>query len=136
MTRYLEQKGFHGFMCKISDEISPEHIPAHIETAAIARKAGWRPFTGPNLHVEAIVTGPRWSADATDDEDGLKRLPAGVNWNVRAGWILVTGRGPSGSPRQSDLFLRVANLFDQRVDWQVGLPGPGRTVGAGVSTSF
>ena len=45
MKRYLQQQGFHGFFCKISDEISPEAIPAHIETAKVVRRAGWRPFT-------------------------------------------------------------------------------------------
>lgn len=96
---------------------------------------GWRPLSGPGLDLEAVVTGPRWSADATDDIDGLKRLPAGVNWNVRAGWTLQTFQ-ESGSVRRTDLFVRVANLFDQRVDWQVGLPGPGRTVSAGISSEF
>jgi hypothetical protein len=43
--RYLEGKGFEGFFCKISDEISPESIPAYIDTAKTARQAGWRPFT-------------------------------------------------------------------------------------------
>jgi len=45
MRKYFEAKGFSGFFCKISDEISPEHIPQHIETAKVVRKAGWRPFT-------------------------------------------------------------------------------------------
>jgi len=45
MKRYLESKGLEGFQCKISDEISPEHIPAHIETAKLVQRAGWRPFT-------------------------------------------------------------------------------------------
>ena len=45
MKRYFEDKGFHGFFCKISDEIPPERIPLHIETAKLARRAGWRPFT-------------------------------------------------------------------------------------------
>jgi hypothetical protein len=43
--RYLEAKGFHGFFCKIQDEITPEEIPAYIETAKVVRMAGWRPFT-------------------------------------------------------------------------------------------
>lgn len=45
MKRYFEEHGFDGFFCKISDEISPEHIPNHIAAAAVARQAGWRPFT-------------------------------------------------------------------------------------------
>ena len=45
MKRYFEQKGFNGFFCKISDEISPDAIPAYQVAAKLARKAGWRPFT-------------------------------------------------------------------------------------------
>lgn len=45
MKRYFEKRGFEGFFGKISDEISPEHIPNHIATAAVVREAGWRPFT-------------------------------------------------------------------------------------------
>ncbi len=45
MKRAFAERGFEGFFCKISDEIYPEHIPAHVATAKIVRKAGWRPFT-------------------------------------------------------------------------------------------
>jgi len=45
MRRHFEARGFHGFFCKISDEISPEHVEAYTETAQVARAAGWRPFT-------------------------------------------------------------------------------------------
>lgn len=45
MRRELAERGFEGLFCKVSDEISPEHIPSYIETAELARQAGWRPFT-------------------------------------------------------------------------------------------
>ncbi|MBT3375284.1 MAG: hypothetical protein HN742_23290 [Lentisphaerae bacterium] len=45
MKRYFESRGFKGFFCKISDEISPEHIRRHIDVASVIRPAGWRPFT-------------------------------------------------------------------------------------------
>lgn len=45
LKRHLEGRGFHGFFCKVSDEIAPEEIPAYLETARVARAAGWRPFT-------------------------------------------------------------------------------------------
>lgn len=45
MKRYLQSQGFEGFFGKVSDEISPEYIPTYLETAAVAREAGWRPFT-------------------------------------------------------------------------------------------
>lgn len=45
LRRYFAKHGFAGFFCKISDEISPEHIPAYIRSARVAQRAGWRPFT-------------------------------------------------------------------------------------------
>lgn len=45
MRRELEERGFTDFFGKVSDEISPEHIPAYIRTAKLAQEAGWRPFT-------------------------------------------------------------------------------------------
>jgi hypothetical protein len=45
LKRYMAGHGFRGYFCKIADEISPEHIPAHIRSAELARRAGWRPFT-------------------------------------------------------------------------------------------
>ncbi len=45
LRRYCEEHGCRGFFCKISDEISPEHVPAYVRTATLARRAGWRPFT-------------------------------------------------------------------------------------------
>jgi hypothetical protein len=45
LKKYLQANGFRGFFCKISDEISPEYLPAYIESAKIARRAGWRPGT-------------------------------------------------------------------------------------------
>ncbi len=45
MKRHFAAKGFDAQFCKISDEISPEHIPPYIAAARLAREAGWRPFT-------------------------------------------------------------------------------------------
>lgn len=45
LKRHLKPKGFHGFFCKVSDEIMPEYIPSYLTTAKVAREAGWRPFT-------------------------------------------------------------------------------------------
>jgi hypothetical protein len=45
MRRYFAAKGFTGLFCKVSDEISPEFIPAYRTAAVLAKKAGWRPFT-------------------------------------------------------------------------------------------
>lgn len=45
LKTYLQGHGFHGFHGKISDEIAPEHLPGYIESAKVARRAGWRPGT-------------------------------------------------------------------------------------------
>jgi hypothetical protein len=45
MRQYFDAKGLDVQFCKISDEISPEHIPSYIAAAKLAREAGWRPFT-------------------------------------------------------------------------------------------
>ncbi|MBE0565802.1 MAG: TonB-dependent receptor, partial [Krumholzibacteria bacterium] len=92
----------------------------------------WQPLTGPGAALEARVTGPRWSADTTAP-DGLRRLPAGVTWNLRLSW---SWRSVPGSDTDVDLHLRVDNLFDQRVDSQTGLPEAGRTVSGGIGLTL
>ena len=93
----------------------------------------WRPQAGPGALLEAVVTGPRWSADASGASsatDDLRRLPAGVTWNLRLSW-----RFP-GPRTQTEAHLRLVNLFDQLVAYQVGLPNPGRVFSGGLSVSF
>lgn len=103
--------------------------PAEDRPAYLSRlTAGWQRWTGPGALVEARVTGPRWSADGTAPS-GLRRLPAGVTWHLRVGWRWPTARG------EVTAHLRVDNLFDQRVDFQTGLPEPGRVLSGGVGWS-
>ena len=45
LKKYLQGHGMQQFICKISDEIPTEEIPAYIEQAELARRAGWRPST-------------------------------------------------------------------------------------------
>lgn len=45
LKSYMQAHGMTGFHGKISDEISPEHLPHYIESAKIARRTGWRPGT-------------------------------------------------------------------------------------------
>lgn len=45
LKKYLQAQGFHGFLCKIGDEIPTEEIPAYNEAGKIAQRAGWHPFT-------------------------------------------------------------------------------------------
>ncbi len=104
-----------------------EDRPDYLSQASIA----WRqPERGPDALLEALVTGPRWSADASgasDDTGGLQRLPAGVTWSLRLGYRWLTdGRSVSAH-------LRVDNIFDRNVPYQVGLPAPGRLITGGLS---
>ncbi|MBD3222620.1 TonB-dependent receptor, partial [bacterium] len=95
------------------EERPAEDRPAYIARAEIA----WEPAIGPGVAIESRVTGPRWSADGTAP-DGLRRLPAGVTWHLRVAWrTLLDGR-------ELELHVRADNLFDQRVDFQTGLPAP------------
>ncbi|MFN2369701.1 MAG: TonB-dependent receptor plug domain-containing protein [Candidatus Krumholzibacteriia bacterium] len=105
-----------------------EDRPDYLALAGVA----WHPWAGPGAALEARVTGPRWSADATAP-DGLRRLPAGVTWNLRLSWTWVRSAA-SGS--DVELHLRVDNLFDQRVDFQTGLPEAGRTLSAGLGLTL
>jgi len=89
----------------------------------------WQRPVGPGAMVEARVTGPRWSADTTSDS-GLRRLPAGVVWNLRLSWALRAGATPLA------VHVRVDNLFDQRVDDQTGLPAPGRVLSGGIECAL
>ncbi len=107
-----------------------EERPAEDRPEYLSRiAAGWQPWTGPEAFFEARVTGPRWSADGTSPS-GMTQLPAGVTWHLRVGWRWDTARG------EVSAFLRVDNLFDQRVDWQTGLPEPGRVTSGGMGWSF
>jgi len=104
-----------------------EDRPDYISHAQVK----WQDSTGPGVLAEAVVTGPRWSADASNVVDGLRRLPAAVTWNMRFGWRFVV-MGDS----DWEAYVRVANVFDTWVDGQVGLPEPGRVLSGGVSLGF
>ncbi len=88
-------------------------------------------FTGPGAFLEAALTGPRWSADVTDADDGLTRLPAGVCWNMRLSWRWELG-GDDSHGKELEAHLRLDNIFDQWTDYQVGLPEPGRIFSGGL----
>jgi iron complex outermembrane receptor protein len=93
----------------------------------------WRPPQGPGALCEALITGARWSADtsgASGATDDLRRLPAGVTWNLRLSWRFLH------PDTAIDLYARVDNLFDQLVEYQVGLPNPGRIFTMGAAIDF
>jgi len=106
-----------------------EDRPGWLTTVA----ATWHAAPGPLLRLEFEGVGPRESADVTDAEDGLHRLPAQVRWNLRIGYEL--GR-PGGRSLGAEISCRLDNVFDQRLDSQVGLPEPGRTFLAGASLQW
>jgi len=93
----------------------------------------WQSFNGPGAAIDASVVGARWSADSTNADTGLRRLPAGVTWNGRLSWRW--DRRDQGG-LNTEAHLRVDNLFDQWVDYQTGLPGPGRVFSGGLSVGF
>jgi len=106
-----------------------EDRPDYLSRAGV----NWRRETGPGALLEAVVTGPRWSADASGASAAtgdLRRLPAGVTWNLRLSWRFA------GPRSQFEAHLRLDNLFDHLVAYQVGLPGPGRVLSGGASVSF
>ena len=95
--------------------------------------ARWGGDAGPGALVEAILTGPRWSADASGASDatgGLMRLPAAVTWNLRLSW------GWTGAGRTTTAHLRIENLFDTEAWSQAGLPEPGRVVSVGLGLAL
>lgn len=97
----------------------------------------WQKPSGPEVSGEAVVTGARWSADATDPVDGLTRLPAAVCWNARLAWRWTDpDRRSGGLPVVVEAFVRADNLFDQAASYQVGLPSPGRVVSCGGSIAY
>jgi len=102
-----------------------EDRPDYLSRAGL----NWNPGSGPGLLVESVLTGARWSADSTAPE-GLRRLPAGVVWNMRVRWLFAH------PARQVELMARLDNVFNQRVDDQVGLPNVGQTFSAGATISF
>ncbi len=91
--------------------------------------ASWAAPAGLHLDLEGVFTGPRESADVTDEEDGLRRLPAQLCANARVAWRLDR----PGPLSRAELFVRVNNVFDAGLWSQTGLPEAGRTLFAGVT---
>jgi len=103
-----------------------EDRPAYTSFAS----ATWTAPRGLRLTVEGTAVGPRESADATDQEDGLRRLPPGATLNARLGW---TWRLPPNGLERVEFFLRANNLLDATIEAQTGLPEAGRMVFVGAN---
>ncbi len=106
-----------------------EDRPAYISFLSVA----WRSGRGWRATLEGNLLGPRMSADVTDDDDGLRRLPAQGTMNVRLGKVVTGGFVPL---TRGEIHLRVDNVFDAEVDAQTGLPQAGRTVVGGFALWF
>jgi len=89
----------------------------------------WASPAGPSLALELEGTGPRFSADLTDENDGLRRLPAAASINLRAGYAVSSS---FLSCDHLELFVRLNNLLDETGWSQVGLPTAGRMIAGGV----
>lgn len=103
-----------------------EDRPAYMWFVSMAWAAPW----GSRLAVEGTALGPRMSADAADEVDGLRRLPAQGAMNVRLSQPLREGIGPL---TRAEIYARVNNVLDAEIDAQSGLPEPGRTLLIGVN---
>ncbi len=89
--------------------------------------ATYNPGLGPNAIVEAVYIGVAYSPDAPDS---FARLDPALVLNARAGYRLAV-RAIS-----AELFARVNNVTDAVVLPQLGLPGPGREVQAGIKLAL
>jgi hypothetical protein len=108
-----------------------EDRPDYISRAGLQ----WQQPAGPGALLEAVLTGARWSADASGASAAtgdMARLPAGVTWNLRLSWRFAVAGRKTGT----EAHLRLENIFDQLVEYQVGLPGPGRVFSGGISAWF
>ncbi len=88
--------------------------------------ASYSPGRGPNATVEAVYTGVAYSPDG----DGFVRLDPSLVLNLRAGYRL------SVRAVSAELFARVNNVTDAVVLPQLGLPGPGREIQAGLKLAL
>ncbi|MFT4603516.1 MAG: iron complex outermembrane receptor protein [Rhodothermales bacterium] len=83
---------------------------------------------GSTLSAEAVYTGRAYGLDSGNNLVGLPKV---LQLHVRA-----SRRYYSSSGLFVELFVRVDNLTDRSVLPQLGLPGPGRMVQAGLSAAF
>ncbi len=83
---------------------------------------------GSTLSAEAVYTGRAYGLDPANELVGLPKV---LQLHVRA-----SRRYYSSSGLFVELFVRVDNLTDRSVLPQLGLPGPGRMVQAGLSAAF
>lgn len=89
----------------------------------------WSAPRGLRLGAETTLLGPRWSADATDEIDGLRQLPPQGRLALLAAWRHYLG---GGGLEDLELRLRLDNALDSVVESQTGLVEPGRSLQVGL----
>ncbi|MEP0545934.1 MAG: TonB-dependent receptor [Rhodothermales bacterium] len=89
--------------------------------------ATYNPGLGPNATAEAVYTGVAFSPDAPGS---FARLDPALVLHLRAGYRFAV------HAVSAELFARVNNVADSVVLPQLGLPGPGREVQAGVKLAL
>lgn len=89
--------------------------------------ATYNPGLGPNATVEAAYTGVAYSPDAPDS---FARLDPSFVLNARVGYRAAVRMVAA------EVFARVNNITDAVVLPQLGLPGPGREVQAGIKLAL
>lgn len=89
----------------------------------------WTAPRGLRLGAETTLLGPRWSADANDEIDGLRQLPAQGRLALLAAWRHYLG---GGGLEDLELRLRLDNVLDSVVESQTGLVEPGRSLQLGL----
>lgn len=83
--------------------------------------------SGISALVQTIVTG---RAHGLSDDNMLVSLPSSTIINARIGYLFIRGR------YATEIFARVNNATDDVTLPQLGLPGPGRDIQAGLEVSF
>ncbi len=106
-----------------------EDRASHLSSCVVT----WLHATGLRFRVEGRMIGARHSADSRPGATGLARLPTQSSWNLRCGYLFPW---TWLSARDVEAYLRLDNLFDQRIDSQLGLPAPGRMLRAGIALSL
>ena len=81
------------------------------------------------LRVEANFNGVQYGDNATTDQ--FEELEPTFILNTRIAYQLISIQGI-----HTEIFLRLNNVFDEYKLYQLGLPEPGRTFYAGISTRF
>ena len=89
--------------------------------------ATYNPGLGPNATAEAVYTGVAFSPEGPD---AFARLDPALVLNLRVGYRIAV------RVVSAELFARVNNVTDAVVLPQLGLPGPGRELQAGVKLAL